>query len=320
MRTRTNINYGSGTSGFVKLIKNFYSAVNVNVVYSEKSVAEELCRELTLGGYNADLRPVNRVDFPRKGFTVGIGDERVVRFVKSYAPGGYAYYPTFICPELLTRGENGFAEFCYIDIERINVDDKLAAAECHCTLFSAFTDGLSVFYSDKGRPYSDKGLTGLLKNALEILTGGADREEFIDKALRSAGMIIDLLHSRGVNKLTSAEMGYYMGGGLQNRYSAAYFLNRLLILFTKWNFRDMLIPSEKPVNGVSNDAKPRYGNEELFLTGAELRKITGRVREYTAKPEIKKLVVALKNTVEKQNLLFAEIYNRGIPEGLIDYG
>lgn len=320
MRTRSNVFYGEGTADFIKKLTNFYAAGNVNVVYDDRERAENFCRELTAAGFKADLRPFVKADFPDRGFTVGIGGEGVIRAVKRCAREKYAFYPSFVCAELFTCFGGNFAEFSFIDVNDYNCGNRRAVAECHCALLTAFTDGLACYYGDLAQPFRDKGLYCVLKSATGILTGLADREEFIREALNACMRIVDILHARGADTLTAAETARRMGGGLSNRYSAAYFLNRLLILFTKWNFRDILITAERPINNVSQEAFPGYGADDLLLDVATLAKIVGYFREYTEKAELSALIKAFAPDGNGGNQTFARIYNRGITEGLINYG
>lgn len=320
MRTRTNVNYGCGIEKGVEIFKNYYPGGNVNIVYEELSEAEELCKELTAAGYKADLRPVSRPEFTSFGFVIGLGSERAIDAAKRLAVKKFAFFPSVVCPDMLSPYKGKFAEFCYIDSAKINTSDIKTVNEIHAALFSVLTDAVSICYLDMGSPYCDKGLLGIVKRLKSILFGEIDIDDYVKDSIRTMENALVRMAERGINNLLSARMGLRLGGELSDKVAAAYFLSRLLILFTKWNFRDMLIPSEKTVRGVRTDAMPTYGSGELLLTEADLKRIAAKVKSYIEKPSLKRLVGAMKAEIDDENPLFAEIYNRGIPEGLVDYG
>lgn len=319
MRTRTNINFGSGESCGIKIMQNYCAAGRVNVIYDDRNRAENFCKELTAAGYKADLKHFSDAKFRSRGFTVGLGGEEVIYAVKECEKEKFAFFTDRIIPELITGRSGELAEFAYIDTDKFNADNGAAVADCFTALFCVFTDGLAVAYYDKKSPFSDKGLNAVLRQAKNILCGNSDREEFFKEATRSMARIVDCLQLRNIDEPLTLRLARKMGGGLKNRISSAYFLNRLLILFTKWNFRDMLIPAERAVDGVEA-GYPHYGVGDLLLKEADLKSISSKIRPYSEKPDLKKLVHALKAAINGQNPLFAEIYNRGIPEGIIDYG
>ena len=315
MRTRSNIFYGYGLTNGIKILNNFHSAGVVNVVCEDKRASEELCSELTKAGYKVNLYLFNDIKFKSDGFVLGYGGERTVRAVRRCGKK-YAFFLTSVCAEAFCRFDERFAEFSYIDCEVFRPDDMRKVAECHCALMAVFTEGLSCLYADSNRPFTDKALKVSVMRALDILNGHADRAEYIKEALGQALRLYDGLLMRGVEMLTACEIAVNMGGGLENRFSSAYFLNRLLILFTKWNFRDMLIPAERT---VAIQKPGRYEEADLLLDNDGLASIMSKVREFTTKPTLTDLVEAMKKSAFGSPL-FAEIYNRGLPEGLIDYG
>ena len=180
---------------------------------------------------------------------------------------------------------------------------------------TVFTEGLATLYRECGAPYGDRALSEVLSRAKRLLLGGADRENYFSEVLSSIKAVEEVLNDRGVTRYTAADMARILGGGAGKRGVAAYFLNLLLILFTKWNFRDMLIPSES-----ASGERTAYAEDDLILDRKDLSKAAAWVKKTGAKPEIKELVAAMKSAVAGKNSLFAEIFVSGLPEGLIGYG
>ncbi len=320
MRTRTNVNYGYGLKKGVEILSNYYPAGNVNILYDERKEAEELCMELTAQGYKVDLKPYASPTFDSVGFVIGLGDEKVINKVKLTATKKFAFFPRAVCVDMLTPLCDKYAEFSYIDSAKINASNVQSVNEIHAALFLTITEAVAVCYKDAGSPFCDKALLGIVKRAKSILFGEIDIDDYVKEAIRAIENSIERLRLRGVENFLSARMANRLGGSLSDKIATAYFLNRLLILFTKWNFRDMLIPSEKQVIGIADDLTPTYGRDDLIITEAELTKITAKVKGQVEKPQLKRLVNALRTEIDGNNPLFAEIYNRGIPEGLVDYG
>lgn len=320
MRTRTNLNFGEDISSGIRVLSAMYPAGNVNVFYEDREKAEEFCRLLTLEGYKADLLEAGKGDFKKSGFTVALGGEKACFETKRLAKGRYAFFPDFVFPELFLSYGGSFAEFCFIDASVFSPSSEKAVLNCFACLFAVFTEALAVYYRDKGGLFEDKALEGLLLSAKKVLCGKADREEYVRSSLRLAALTAERLKERSVVRFTVSETARNLGGGIRNYLGAVYYLNRLLILFTKWNFRDMLIPAERLVPEVVADARPHYGEKDFLLTKEELNGLFSKVSSYTGGIGKKDVVKALAAAVNADNPLFAEIYNRGIPEGIAEYG
>ena len=320
MRTRTNLNFGEDTSSGIRVLSALYQAGNVNVFYEDREKAEEFCRLLTLEGYKADLLEAGKGDFKKSGFTVALGGEKACFAAKRLAKGRYAFFPDFVFPELFMPYNGVFAEFCFIDTSIFRPSSETALKNCFACVAALFAEACAVFYKDKGGLFKDKALEGLLSGAKKILFGNEDREEYVRSCMRWTSLATERLKERSVAEFTVSETARRLGGGTENYLNAAYYFHRLLILFTKWNFRDMLIPAEKLVPEVVTDARPRYGEKDLLLTREELKNIFAKVGFRFGGAAKKEITKAFSEAVNADNPLFAEIYNRGIPEGIIGYG
>lgn len=320
MRTRTNLNFGENLSSGIRVLSALYQAGNVNVLYEDREKGEDFCRLLTLEGYKADLLEAGKGDFKKSGFTVALGGEKACFEAKRLAKGRYAFFPDFVFPELFLPYNGSFAEFCFIDTSLFCPSSEEAAVNCFACLFAVFTEALAVYYKDKGGIFEDKALEGLLLSAKKVLSGKADREEYVRICLRLSALTTERLKERSVTEFTVSETARHLGGGVKGYLNAVYYINRLLILFTKWNFRDMLIPAEKLVAEVGANARPHYGEKDFLLTKEELNGLLSKVGSFIGGVGTADLAKAFAAAVNARNPLFAEIYNRGIPEGIAGYG
>ena len=310
MRTRTNLYFGQGIDGGIRAVKNLYPGGLIVVVAEDGDEGAYYAEELTEAGYRVDVREVEKTD-PAECFCLGVGGERAIQVTREIARGKYAFFPTVLLPELfLPNGRGVLAEFVYYDADCFTPDDPGCAAECYAGLFCALTQGLARAYADAGFPYRDGTLLTEIGRAKDILLGKSDREYFLTECASTTKTLCEALTARGIRYNVASEMARRLGGGAGNRDLTAYFLNRLLILFTKWNFRDMLIPSEKASFSTAYDV------EDLLLTEKDVAKMARWVRRDVYKPNFYELVAAMKSAVEGKNDLFAEIYARGLPEGL----
>lgn len=310
MRTRTNICYGTGTEGAVKLLSSYHSAGRVNVVCSDFSRGEKLCEELAHNGYTVAIRRYDEPDDGKKGFAFGIGDERAMMAAAERAKGKFALYPDEVTIDIFSPFCGGYAEFLYFD-ERFCVEYESMAMECYSGLLSAFAEGLAEYYKNLRSPYEDRALKGLLLSAKNVLIGKASREDFVKESLRLSGALVDILSDR-TGEFFISGMSRKMGGALSHRLICAYFLNRLLILFTKWNFRDMLIPTE---NSAPEEPFTELFRSDLLLDETEISVIARKIKRYVGRPDLSRLLKAMDRGAVPDSL-FTEIYERGITEGL----
>ena len=316
MRTRTNLYFGCGIDGGIKAVKNLYPNGKIALICEDVDEGGYYAEELNDAGYVVELREAGKTGEPTDFFCLGVGGERAVHATFAAAKGKYAFFPTVLLPELFCPNGRGiFAEFVYYDGDCFTADDPVCAAECYAGLFCALTEGLARVYADVGSPLRDGALLAQIGRAREILRGKSDRERFLNDCVLTTKTICEILTDRGTRGNVASDMARRLGGGAGNRDLTAYFLNRLLILFTKWNFRDMLIAS-----GSASGFSAAYGVEDLLLTEKDVAGMARFVRKDVAKPNFYELVAAMKSAVEGENDLFAEIFARGLPEGLMGYG
>lgn len=316
MRAGSDLVFGEGLEGFVKTFSDFHAG-SVRLFGKKRGLLEDIGRLLAKKGYKVY---VDTDEVLPETFLVCADDTP-----PELLPGArskFAYYATRVFPSAFGKSRGGYAEFVYIDKLVYEIDDAEKTADVYSFLLAAFTEGLAARYSDFGMPYTDRGLSGILTGAKEILEGKTDRRKFLEDALRTGYVMTRFLQSRGINAFLVENMARKLGGKTEDYFNSSHFLNMLLILFTKWNFYDILIPAERPVKGVAADKTPAYTEEDLFLNKSELNRIFSYARELCPASGIgiKPLIKAMKLALTDENRLFAQIYNRGIPEGLSGYG
>lgn len=316
MRTRTNLYTGEGTEGFIKILKNFYPEGTAEVICDDVKEAENTIKALEKAEYNVIVTPTENYE-GREYFAVCVGKRAFFRGRK-LCKGRFCAVLTFLCPDMFCKGEK-FAEFLYTDKGDFSLD-KNGAEKAYALLLSSVAEGLGAFYRGKNMPYEDKGLKRLLERGKDVLLGRADKDEFIKDCFALAKEIAERTDVFSDALFTVTTMAETSGGREGNYAECACFLIRTLILFTKWNFRDMLITVEKPVAGIASDRFPAYGEADLIIDDGDLKKIFGFVNGFRSRIGLRRLIDIFEKSVSSADAAFAEIYNRGIYEGIKEYG
>jgi len=315
MRTRTNLYIGEKEEGFLKILKNFYPDGTTEVVYDDVKSAETLIKKLNAAEYNVIATPAENY-VGREYFAVAVG-KNAFKKVKEGCKSRFASFVLTVTPDIFLGKK--YAEFLYLD-GTVYTPSSSKCEECFTALLCAAAEGLGVYYRNKEYPFTDKTLKRLLERAKTILSGEADRENFIKDTLALVKEIVENIENSGVEKFTVSDMAERLGGSVGDYAECACFLHRTLILFTKWNFRDMLITVDRPVKNVGTETYPFYGNDDLIIGEAEMKRIYGFVDGYRSRSGLKTLIEAFSDSVTDKDAFFAEIYNRGIYEGIINNG
>lgn len=318
MRTRTNVYFNTGKEKFLSTLKNFYPSGSVEIVCDDLSSAYDLAKLLTADDdYNAIVTPLDKYD-GREYFCVAMGKKSYFT-VRKNCKGGFVSYVTEVFPDMFIKGEK-YPEFLYFDEEKYVSGNTDAVRESYVTLLCLAAEGAAVYYKGKENPFSDNVLLRISEKSRDILVGKADRREFVKTAINLSKEIAEILSEYNINRLISTAFAESGGGKTADYAECGCFLHRTLILFTKWNFRDMLIATENKVADVSVEAMPSYDKGDLIFTDEDLKKILGFVAPYKSKSGLCRLFERFGQAADKNNLLFAEINNRGIYEGIIEYG
>lgn len=333
MRTKTNILFGEGVNGFMQYLKKFFPAGNLAVVYDDKDIAFEVLSNLDIALYKARLVSLSETKTPLPEcvrFVIAAGGEKVINEVKKYSgKRQFCYYMSEIsfhifssaCP---ATGENfDFADFAYFDNSKLSIRDTKHLYDAYCDVFSVFNECILNSYYESNLPYTDKGLFGIIDSLKKFLIEGCDIDKYFSESFRLMKLGVEYLQSKGCNMFFSSRAINL--GKLTKEYQFVidYFVNMIVINFTKWNFFDMLIPAEKIILDVPS-LKPNYRGEAkgILLSKEELSKIACKVKNLSLLPMIehKTILKLIIDTVNGDTPLMAEINNRGILEGLLNYG
>jgi len=326
MRTKTNINIGSGLPAFAKAIKGAYQAGGLAIISKDKKQAKDLTSLLGETDYRFFLLTPEEViknplkDFVR--FVVGLGSFDVFKVARTISTKKqYAFYAETIDYKYFLPNHNkNLAEFLFFNKNTINVGNARSVIETYISVFSVLTELISIAYYESGMPFVDKGLLGIIKALKTFLFTGCDKDKYIAEGLRLIKMSTEYLVDREINCFYIQKAQALYKDGLGNNFIVAYFANMLLFLFTKWNFYDILIPAENLAAQVP--AADSFGlDSSILLTKEELHLISFKTRGQLAIPGVdyQKLFTALQNAAGNDNPLFAGINNRGIIRGLIEY-
>jgi hypothetical protein len=333
MRTKTNIFFGEGVKGFMQYLNKTFSAGNLAIVYDDKELAFDVLSHLDIALYKARLINLLEIKTPLPEcvrFIIAIGGEKVINEVKKYSnKRQFCYYATEIsyhifsstCP---STGESfDFAEFAYFDNSKLSIRDTEHLYSAYCNVFSVLNECILNSYYESNLPYTDKGLFGIIDSLKKFLLEGCDIDKYFSESLRLMKIGVEYLHTKGCNLFFSSRA--LSLGKLTKDYQFVidYFVNMIVINFTKWNFFDMLIPAEKIILDVPI-LKPNYRGEAkgILLTKEELSKIACKVKNLSVLPNVehKTVLKLIIDTVNADTPLMAEINNRGILEGMLNYG
>lgn len=333
MRTRTNIFMGEGVFGFQSFLKGNFPAGNLAIVFDDRELALDVFSKLDIAMYKAKLLALSELNksLPEHiRFIIGIGSGTVAEKVKKISGGRrFCFYATdmsyqyFSSADTVTGKVYDFAEFVYFDSSKLNVRDTKLLNSAYINVFGVMTESILNSYYESNLPFTDKGLTGIIESSKKLLLEGCDIEKFYSECLRLIKVGVEYLQGRNNNSFFCAAA--LEKGGLDKEYQFIidYFVNMIIINFTRWNFSDMLIPAEKLIFGVPS-AKPNHrGNQQNILTSKqELSVIAKKVRNLVILPsaDSKKIIKLIIDTVTESTPLLAEINNRGILEGMVNYG
>lgn len=326
MRTKTNISMGNGLQDFAKNIKAIYPAGGLAIVHSDKDKAQKLATMLGEADYRFYLytpsecptRPLR--EYVR--FIVGLGDEEVAAAASKLAlHKSYAFFAEKISYQYFMPSTNAsFAEFVFFDNNVVNINNAKNVLEAYVCAFSTLTELLLVAYYESAMPFVDKGMHGIIKAIKQLLISGCDKDKYMGEMLRLIKMSTEYINERGISYRYVKQAQHLYTKGTANNFLVTYFINMVILHFTKWNFNDILIPATNLIPEVT--MADSFGlDNTLLLTKEELHIISHKVRGQIALPGIdySKMFAALQGAVDKDAPLFAGINNRGIIEGISNY-
>lgn len=324
MRTKTNITMGNGLEDFAKAIKAIYPAGGMAIVYQDKEKAQKLATMLGEADYRfylyslSDCQTKPLRDYVR--FVVGMCEE-VSAVSKLAGNKTYVFFADNINYQYFMPSEmSNFAEFVYFDNTLININNAKNVIEAYICAFSVMTELLLIAYYESAMPFVDKGMHGIIKALKQLLLCGCDKDKYMGEMLRLIKMSIEYINERGIKCYYVQNAQNLYKNGTSNKFLVTYFINMMLLLFTKWNFNDILVPAENLIIDVA--LLDSFGlDSTLLLTREELHIISHKVRGQIALPSIDypKMFSAIQYSVNKDAPLFAGINNRGIIKGISEY-
>lgn len=333
MRTKTNIIVGKGMISFLEQVKKYFPAGNIAIVYEDKELAFQLFAKLDTAMYKARLLSLAQISLPLPEcvrFIVALGGQKVVEQVIKYSAerefciyANEINYRMFSCYKVAEGQKYDCAQFVYYDNAYLSVRDTKLLFECYCSVFSVLTECILNSYYECNLPYTDKGLFGIIESLKKLLIEGCDIDKYFSESLRLMKLGVEYLQSKNSDIFFSARALNLGKLDKDYQFIIDYFINLIVINFTKWNFFDMLIPAEKIIPEVPA-LKPNYRGDAqgILLTKEELSNITAKVKNLASLPKVesKQILKLIIDTVNGSTPLMAEINNRGILEGLLSYG
>ncbi len=255
-RTRTNLHIGKDTELFAELVSVTYKNGAVAVIFEQehKELACRVADALFKKGNRTKLceahtaRTMNFGEHIR--YFVAVGGLDAIRAVRKAAGDmRFSFYPTEIfadcfCDGMLSGEKSGFAEIAYFDSSIIDISDTLTAAKGFCEALVMYYSLLDDFCSGLLLPYKDAALEAMVKQCKNFIVKPADKDFFLPTMLHLLKGGAEYLSGKDRlpvvyrirNKRAAAE-------ALSSRFVIAYLLFSVGIIFTKWDFNDMLIPA-----------------------------------------------------------------------------
>ncbi len=263
-------------------------------------------------------------------FIIAAGGEKVINQVKKYHQNReFCYYASEISYHVFssscsnTGATYGFAEFAYFDNSKLSLRDTKHIYSAYRNVFSVLTECILNSYYESNLPYTDKGLFGIIDSIKKFLLDGCDIDKYYLESFRLMKLGVEYLQSKGCNLFFSSRALSVGKLSCEYQFIIDYFVNLIVINFTKWNFFDMLIPSEKIILDAPS-LKPNYRGDAhgVLLNKEQLSSIATKVKNLTVLPRVKhkEILQIIIDTVNGDTPLMAEINNRGILEGMLNYG
>ncbi len=321
MRTGTKFFNGENYGEFAAIFNNYYSAGKVAVIASEKTDGDELIRALG-SDYNALLYSSSRVpDALPDGvrFLIGIGGTEVISKVKNLAKGRkFAFIPDFFDYRFLCSFDGIFAlpEFVFLS-EKARSDKRFFCERLYENVFVLYAECVIKLYYGGAYPYGDCVAETYKGFAERVLRGRSSKEDFLSEGIRFVAGAVNYFYGEKTRSLITDKVSGEYGNAPGDAFLTAYFLILMLKNFTKRPFRDILLPSERPVVGVKS-IESRAFDESVLPTDEELkgyyRKISFLVD--MNEPDTERLLDALGRAADENSPVFAIINNEGITDAL----
>lgn len=253
-RTRTNLHLSNGKILFLELIGGYYKKGTIGIVYDDDKKCREVSEALLKAGYgikSVELGKLCMNSFEEHiQFFIGVGTREVatpIRFVASHCR--YCFYCTDISPLyfgsiLHSDSSNSFAEFAYFDTAFISIQDTKIVSKGYSTMVLLLASLLDSYCKDIILPYRNIKLQVLVNEIKDFLFKAVDSDIFFVKMLQTIKNTTDYLTEKNIVPLTyQLESASRQKWSVEKEFLVSYLLFYLGLIFTKWNFNDMLIPA-----------------------------------------------------------------------------
>lgn len=243
---------GSGAEKFARMVNEYAKGCPVCIVYDiDPYHVARAMRENTM---SVKLVQADKASAGMSyRYYVGLGSERAAIKARQLAAGEkkYALYCDFLGGAafsggyLLDAGEKNFAEFAYFDTDCFPLDKTekyLKGLINLLTLATALLDkaAMTVLY-----PVSDTALEIALESVKNFFTKRTDKDKFLKTLIT---LIKTCAEYAAENNLCPVAVSVKERLGREISLGAEFFIDYMLlylcIIFTKWDFFDMLIPAE----------------------------------------------------------------------------
>lgn len=317
MRTATHFCKGKDYKEFCKIFAEYYPVGKVTVIADDVEKGRELAKILGTD-YNVFVYPSNNVpkDVESARFLIGVGGKGVIPAVKrANKTAKFAFIATEYDYRYLYDFDESFRlpEFVFLDESVMNTENIYASV--YISAFELYSEIVFRLVYQSMYPYRDKVLERIKELFEKFLSGDMDCSEYFTEGLRLTEITVNELFARKTQSLITAKICNLGGMTLSDRFGTAYFLQLLVMNFTKRCIRDILIPSEKLFD-LKN--VPIGVFDTRFISGDMLAKCAKKARALTdiVPPKTIIIVKVLSAVTDETNPLFSIINNKGIPDAL----
>lgn len=335
-RTRTNFHIKKGKTLLLELVNIYYKRGTIGLIYDDEKACREVSELLLRGGY--EVKSVSVHDYRLNTFAehiqffMGIGTREVTNPVRIAAnKSKYCYYCTDISPLYfgnIYAEENSFsfAEFAYFDTTIISIQDTKTISKGYSTVVSLLVSLLDIYCRDLVLPYRNVELQVLVNEIKSFLFKTVDGDIFLEKMLQLIKNTVDCLtRKRLVPLVYQIEKASNQKWCTEKEFLVSYLLFYVGLIFTKWNFNDMLIPAAMHERNNKIRLRVLLNQSDLIasimLTKEQMRYIAMVFRaqgnDFENIDVIEVISLIIKNCDSKG--IIGEINNMGVLERVIDY-
>ena len=317
MRTATHFCRGKDYKEFCKIFAEYYPVGKVTVIADDVEKGRELAKILGVD-YNVFVYQTNNVpgDIENARFIIGVGGKGVIPAVKRASKTSkFAFIATEYDYRYLYDFDGSFRLPEFVFLEETVMKTENIYASIYISVFELYSEIVFRLVYQSMYPYRDKVFERMKDLFEKFLSGETDYSDYFSEGLRLTEIIVNEMFMRKTQSLITAKICTLGGMTLSDRFGTAYFLQLLVMNFTKRCIRDILIPSEKLLNYKT---VPAGVFDARIINGEILTKCARKARALTeiVPPSTTVIVKVLSAVTDESNPLFSIINNKGIPDAL----